>query len=125
MLIVKNPQLIKSYILEDDKDNENPTKFYYKLPSLALQHNLFAEITDKVNIGLDKVDALLLACLVKIENLKMEDENGNLVDIIYNEKTSEQQKKKILEALPIQYRSELAGVIFNEMSLNKEEEKNW
>jgi len=117
----------KKFVLKDDKNNpeSEQTVFHYKLPSLALQHTLFDEINvEKTsNVSMKIMDDTILECLVKIENYKVKKDN-QIIDVIYNEKTSIEEKKKILETIPIKYRAEIGAEIFNSMNPTPEQEKN-
>lgn len=110
--------------MKDDRNNPDKTVFHYKLPTLGLQHKLMSNINlENLNIPLSLLDEVILECLVKIENYKIK--RGNeIVDVAYHEKLPLEQRKKVLETIPIKYRAELGAEILNSMNLQESEEKN-
>jgi len=124
MIIGCDSNFIQTYVMKDDRENPDKTIFHYRLPSLAVQHKVMNKLNpEELNIPFESLDEVILDCLVKVDNYKIK-KGDEIVDVAYNDKMPIEQRKKILETLPIKYRAELGAEILNSMNLQENEEKN-
>lgn len=141
MVKAVNTRKIKTYVLEEDRGLpvEEQTVFHYRAPNYDDQERVAAllrrveggneeevgrAVVDNLAAVLAGFSDLLFSCLVKIDNLKVEDEAGQLVDLEYSESWPIEKKKETLGCLMFAHRQELSLAIFSEIGLDIEESKN-
>lgn len=107
----KSQTLKRKYVLKAERDlpEDQQTVFFYVRPTRADQQNVLSDL-GKATVGMRQADALLLACLVKIDNLK--DDEGKALEW---EEGKQQQNLAVLDALPVAARMEVGAFIIEEM----------
>lgn len=128
MLRVKSAGRIKQYCLQEDTE-EPKTVFHYRLPTLEAQQAIYGDIDiTKMDENGElifsmtpvKMDELLEACLVKIENIEYDGE----VKTVELDTMARDKMRCVLGELGMNARMEISGQIVSEMSPEEELEKN-